>query len=76
MEEVVIEQTTKKTPRYLKTDHNEIVKEKYIRWVKKIGDCLEVCTKASGCNGDYYGDTHKICKLNNVESYNALHKYF
>ena len=35
---------------YIKTDDNKIVNEACIRWVKKMGDCLEVCTKTTGCN--------------------------
>lgn len=58
---------------YLKTDGNKIINEKHIRWVKKINDCLEVCTKSTGC-GDK--ETHKICKLNNLYSYNELNRHF
>lgn len=58
---------------YLKTDENKIINEKHIRWVKKINDCLEVCTKSTGC-GDK--ETHKICKLNNLYSYNELNRHF
>ena len=45
---------------------------------KKMGDCLEVCVKSTGCNSDGgygYGGTHKICKLNNLDSYNKLNKH-
>uniref|UniRef100_A0A6C0ETA6 Uncharacterized protein n=1 Tax=viral metagenome TaxID=1070528 RepID=A0A6C0ETA6_9ZZZZ len=59
---------------FLKTDDNKVINEEYIKWVKKMGDCLEVCTKSIGCNG--YGDTHRICKLNNLDSYNKLNKFF
>jgi hypothetical protein len=47
----------------------------YIRWVKKQGECLEVCIKSNGCgnNGD---DTHTICKLNNPYSYYRLNKKY
>lgn len=45
-----------------------------------MSDCLEVCTKSTGCsriNGDIInGDTHRICKVNNQDSYNKLNKYF
>jgi hypothetical protein len=58
---------------YIKTDDNKIINQKFIRWVKKIGDCLDVCTKSSGCSEN---GTHKICKLNNLQSYNKLNKYF
>jgi hypothetical protein len=60
---------------YLKTDDNKIINEKYILWVKKINDCLEVCLKSTGCNLNNR-DTHKICKLNNIDSYNKLNKHF
>jgi hypothetical protein len=60
---------------YLKTDDNRIINENCIRWVKKMSDCLEVCTRTIGCNINN-GNTHKICKLNNPDSYNKLNKYF
>jgi hypothetical protein len=59
---------------YLKTDDNKIINETTIRWVKKMSDCLEVCTKSFGCSVG--SDTHRICKLNNIESYNKLNKLF
>jgi hypothetical protein len=59
---------------YLKTDDNKIINKKCILWVKKISDCLEVCTKTTGCSGN--GDTHKICKIYNLDSYNKLNKHF
>ena len=60
---------------YLKTDDNRIVNERSIKWVKKMSDCLEICIKSTGCNINN-GDTHKICKLNNLDSYNKLNKHF
>ena len=35
---------------------------------------VEVCVKTTGCNG--ISDTHKICKLNNLDSYNKLNTFF
>jgi hypothetical protein len=58
---------------YLKTDNNKIINEKYIRWVKKMNDCLEVCTKSTGCSEK---NTHRICKFNNFDSYNKLNQHF
>jgi len=60
---------------YIKADDNKIINEKCITWVKKMNDCLEVCIKSTGCsiNG---GDTHKICKAYNLDSYNRLNKHF
>ena len=60
---------------YLKTDNNKIINEKYIKWVKKMNDCLQVCVKSNGCSSDNEG-THKICKLNSPYSYNKLNKHF
>lgn len=59
---------------YLKTDNNKIINEKYIRWVKKMSECLEICTKSVGCTVKY--DTHKICKSNNPDSYEKLDRFF
>ena len=42
---------------------------------KKMSDCLEVCSKSNGCSGKNY-DTHKICKVNNLDSYNKLNQFF
>jgi hypothetical protein len=61
---------------YIKSDDNKIINEKCIIWVKKMDECLEVCTKSTGCSVRSGVDTHKICKLNNSDSYNKLNKYF
>lgn len=58
---------------YIKTDDNTIINEKCIRWVKKMDDCLEVCSKSTGC---MLSDTHKICKINNQDGYDKLNKLF
>jgi hypothetical protein len=62
------------TNQYLKTDNETVINEKYIRWIKKMDECLEVCTKSSGCTNIL--QTHRICKINNSASYNKLNKYF
>ena len=41
---------------------------------KKIDECLEVCSKTSGCTPSY--DTHKICKINNSNAYHKLNQLF
>jgi hypothetical protein len=62
---------------YLKTDDNTIINENSIRWIKKINECLYVCSKATGCRTDVINlGTKPICKLNNPESYDKLNKYF
>ena len=42
---------------------------------KKINECLEVCVKSNGCSL-LNNNTHKICKLNNIDSYNKLNRHF
>jgi len=59
---------------YLKTDENKVINEKFIRWVKKINDCVEVCLTSNGCGVGY--NTHRICKSNNPESYYKLNDLF
>lgn len=60
---------------YIKADNNRIINEKSIKWVQKMDECLIVCTKSNGCHVKS-DDTHKICKLNNLDSYNKLNKHF
>ena len=60
---------------FLKTDNNKIINEQCIRWVEKMGECLEVCTKSNGCDLKG-GETHKICKLNNLDSYDKINRHF
>jgi hypothetical protein len=59
---------------YIKVGNDKIINEKYIKWVRKMNECLEVCTKSNGCNGVI--DTHKICKIDNLKSYDKLNKLF
>ena len=54
---------------HLKTDDNKVINIKSITWVKKIDECLAVCTKSDG-------ETHKICKSINIDSFTKLNKYF
>lgn len=39
-----------------------------------MGDCLEVCTKRTGCEAGK--NTHKICKFYTEDSYNKLNVLF
>jgi len=59
---------------YIKTDDNRIINEKYIRWVKKMNECLEICSKFDGCKAGV--NTHQVCKLNSPDSYNKLNIFF
>ena len=62
------------TNSYIKTDNKMIINEKCIRWVKKMDDCLELCSKLEGCQ--IGRDTHKICKINTPDSYYKLNVLF
>jgi hypothetical protein len=59
---------------YIKTDDNKVINEKYIRWIKKMNECLEICTKFDGCTEKK--NTHPVCKLNSPVSYDKLNKLF
>jgi hypothetical protein len=59
---------------YIKVDNNKIINEKCIRWIKKIDECLYVCSKPTGCIISH--DTHTICKINSSYSYNKFNKFF
>lgn len=61
---------------YIRADDNVIINEKCIKWVKKIDECLSVCTKSIGCSMYDDRDVHKICKTNNLTSYNKLNIHF
>ena len=58
---------------YIKVDNDKLINEKCIRWIKKMDDCLSICTLSNGC---YIGNTHKICKSSNIDTYNKLNKHF
>lgn len=60
---------------YIKTDDNKVLNEKYIRWIKKVDECMVICARRSGCNIDFIG-IHKVCKSNSPDSYNMLNELF
>lgn len=62
---------------YIKADNNIVINEKSVIWIKKMGECLSVCTNSKGCFRDgSYMDTHKICKSNTPDSYDKLNPLF
>lgn len=65
---------SKEITEFIKTDDNRIVNVKYIRWVKKMNECMELCSKFNGCN--MYLDTLSVCKNQSPSSYEKLNKYF
>jgi hypothetical protein len=56
---------------FIKADDNTLINEKCISWVKQMDECLIVCAKKDGCDRDWL-TTHKICKINNPDSYNKF----
>ena len=59
---------------FIKVDDDKIINIHCIRWVKKMDECLQICSKSNGCSVKL--DTHQVCKINNLDSYNRLEKYF
>jgi hypothetical protein len=60
-------------PLFIKADNNCIINIHCIRWVKKMEECLQICSKSDGCSIE---NTHKLCKINNLESYKRLNRNF
>jgi hypothetical protein len=60
---------------FIKADNGKIINTKCIIWVKKMDECLRICTKSTGCSSSS-SSTHKICKINNYDSYMQLNKFF
>ena len=58
---------------YTKVDNNKVINLNHIRWVKKMDECLQICTKSNGCGEN---DTSKLCKLNNPTSYDKINRLF
>ena len=58
---------------FVKVDNSKIINERSIVWIKKIDECLSVCTKSVGWSDN---ESHKICKINNNDSYIKFNKYF
>jgi hypothetical protein len=63
-----------KNASFIKVDDDKILNINCIRWVKKMDECLQICSKSNGCEGGK--DTHKVCKINNEDSYRRLNQYF
>lgn len=59
---------------FIKVDNNKVINEKSIKWIKKMGECLEVCTRSNGCTVEK--DTHSICKFHTPDSYKKLNDLF
>ena len=54
-----------------------VINESNIRWLKKIDECIEICTKSNGCGGTpIKDDTHVVCKINKPSSYDKLYNIY
>ena len=60
---------------YIKTDDNKVINEKSIKWIKKMDECLLICTKSTGCIANK-SHAHSICKVSNPTSYDFLNQFF
>ena len=63
-----------KKENYIKTDDNKVVNENCIRWVKKMNECMQICTKPDGCILQI--STQRVCKSKSPEGYNKLNELF
>ena len=55
---------------YIKADRDKFINEKYIRWIQRINDSMEVCVKFNGCTIGV--DTIPVSKALHPESYASL----
>jgi hypothetical protein len=60
---------------FIKTDDNAIVNVKFIRWVKQMNECMEICSKMDGCIAGNKS-VLRVCKTNSPKSFDLLNKYF
>jgi hypothetical protein len=57
---------------YIQTDNNVYLNTKYIRWIKKMNECVEICSRFDGCVHGF--STHSVCKKYSSESYKKLNE--
>jgi hypothetical protein len=54
-----------------------VINESKIRWLRKIDECIEICTKSNGCGGTPIKyDTHVVCRINKPTNYDKLHNLY
>ena len=56
---------------FIRATDNRIINEKAITWVKKMDECLYICTSSNGCG---LGSDHVLCKYKYPENYEKLNK--
>lgn len=58
---------------FVKTDGDKIVSVKHIQWIKKMDECMELCTTSKMCfTRGPFKNTHSVCKSVNPRSYKQL----
>lgn len=62
--------------KFIKSAGNKLINTKYIRWMKKMDDCIYICSMMNGCNTLNNDNLHQVCKEINNDSYNKLNKFF
>lgn len=52
-----------------------VLNKKYIRWIKKVHDCMYICTKSDGCNA---WSSHVICSSdeNQKKDFDKINQIF
>jgi hypothetical protein len=55
---------------YIKADQDKFINEKYIRWIQRFNDSMEVCVKFNGCTIGV--DTIRVSKAYHPASYDRL----
>lgn len=58
---------------YLKISEKTLINEAHIHWIKRYNNCLEICTKSTGCG---LHDTHTFCREYNKLAYDKLTKHY
>jgi hypothetical protein len=48
---------------FIKFNDGLVLNKNHIRWIKKIHDCMYICTKSGGCSASARS-THVICSSN------------
>ena len=55
---------------YIKADQDKFINEKFIRWIQRFNDSMEVCVKFNGCTIGV--DTIRVSRVYHPESYARL----
>lgn len=66
--------STVKKDIFMLCDGDRLVNIKYIRWIQRLNETMEICTKSTGCSMGK--DTIKISKLLHPQSYSKLNVMF